>query len=212
MDGVIIDSEPIHQRIEDEMFRELGLMITDEEHQSFVGTTTSFMWEMLIEKYRLPYTPLELVEEGHRRFFNKLSTLGEVQPMPGLMPFLKRLKDKGIRTAVASSSSRKLVEPVLMLLGVRDYFELLVCGDDVERGKPEPDIFLRAAAIMDVLPEECIVIEDSENGVKAAKAAGMRCIGFKNPNSGKQDLSRSDVVIEGFFDLTDEMLQSLFKG
>jgi beta-phosphoglucomutase-like phosphatase (HAD superfamily) len=80
-------------------------------------------------------------------------------------------------------------------LNLNNYFQFLLSGDEVEHGKPAPDIYLTAAKRLDVLPSDCFVLEDSHNGATAAKRAGMTCIGFQNPNSGKQDLSIADVLV-----------------
>ena len=81
---------------------------------------------------------------------------------------------------------------------MNQFFDVKVSGEEVENSKPAPDIFLRAAQLLNIRPEECLVFEDSRNGVVAAKAAGMQCIAFYNPNSGQQDLSRADKIIESF--------------
>lgn len=84
---------------------------------------------------------------------------------------------------------------ILNKLEIIKYFDIIVSGDEVQNSKPSPDIFLLAAKLLCAMPNECLVIEDSENGVKAAKLAGMKCVGFKNPNSGNQDLTLSDTVV-----------------
>ena len=123
-------------------------------------------------------------------------------------PF-KDLYQRGIKMALASSSPRSHIDAVLKMFNLTDYFHAIVCGEDTKEGKPSPDIFLNAAKIINTLPEDCIVIEDSYNGVLAAKAANMKCIGFKNPNSGNQDLSNADKIVTSLEDINIETLNEL---
>ena len=92
---------------------------------------------------------------------------------------------------------------------ITEYFQACVSGEDVARGKPEPDVFLRAAETLGAAPADCVVIEDSRHGVAAARRAGMRCVGFVNPRSGNQDLSAAHVTVADFAALTDETLFGL---
>jgi beta-phosphoglucomutase-like phosphatase (HAD superfamily) len=93
-------------------------------------------------------------------------------------------------------------------MDVTDYFDFVVSSEDVAYGKPDPEIFLKAASGLNVDPDECLVIEDSKLGVEAAKKAGMKCVGYRNPHSGDQDLSEADIVIDNFSKLNLEELLS----
>lgn len=199
MDGVIIDSEPVHLELEQELFRNLGLNISHEEHLAFVGSTSYYMWDAVKNKYNLPYTLEELVETDRTKYLNHISSPeGSVKPIDGVNELIKELHSCGLKLAVASSSPIDVIELVIRTLKLDKYFDILVTGDYVERSKPEPDIFLYAADKLSVEPHECVVIEDSYNGVQAAKKAGMKIIGFINPNSGNQDLSSADMIINSF--------------
>ena len=99
---------------------------------------------------------------------------------------------------VASSSSKSTIHLIIEKLRLSTYFQFLVSGTEVANGKPHPDIFLKAAQLHNVSPENCIVIEDSQNGIMGAKRAGMTCVGFRNPGSGQQDLSEADIVIDDY--------------
>ena len=103
-----------------------------------------------------------------------------------------------MQTAVASSTTKPIIEVILKKLKLYDLFNIIISGDEVENGKPAPDIFLQAAARLSVKPLECVVVEDSYNGVKAAKSAGMYCLGYHNPNSGCQNISDADKIINSF--------------
>ena len=205
MDGVIIDSEPLHFESDRMVMREFGVELTDEELNRYVGVANPQMWAELKDKYNINLTIDELLERQHA---NKLKLLKEIQldTISGIDELILDLQKKGIAIALASSSSREFIELVLEKLGITECFQVIVSGDEVEKGKPEPDIFLKAAELLKVAPENCIVLEDAEHGVNAAKKAGMKCIGFINPNSGNQDLSKADKVVSTLVGLEYESL------
>jgi len=194
MDGVIIDSEPVHFRIGQEIFRELGLAISPEEYSEYVGR--SDMWHSLKKKYGLDHEIHELHEIYQTRYLSYLKTSYNKDPIEGVVDLIKALDSGGLKLALASSSTMENIEIVLNKYDLMKYFPCRISGDELETSKPHPEIFLKAAQITKTLPRECLVIEDSGNGVRAAKAAGMRCMGYKNPNSGRQNLQAADWIIE----------------
>ncbi len=194
MDGVIVDSEPIHFEIDKRVLGSCNVNATDEILLPYVGTTNPDMWKDLKEKYDLKLSVDELIGLQTEM---KIKVLNEIElvPIKGIRELLNDLRQNNIVTAVASSSPRYFIEAVLSKTNINGFFKDIISGEEVPRGKPSPDIFLKMAEILEVDPEECVVIEDSENGVKAALAAGMKCIGFVNPNSGPQDLSRASAIV-----------------
>ncbi len=199
MDGVIIDSEPVHMRLEGQIFKEMGIAVTEEEHHSFVGTTSYYMWGYLKNKYNLNQSIEELVEFDRERFYKYLNSEEcEIILIDGVKEFIKSLYENGVKLAIASSSPLNVIEAVAKKFKLEQYFEAFITGDFVSKSKPEPDIFLLAAEKLDVNPDDCMVIEDSHNGVRAAKKAGMRCIGVNSDASGRQDISMTDLVINSF--------------
>ena len=156
------------------------------------------MYAVLKEKYQLAEEVTALVEEYEEKCSAYLTESKTEKPILGVDVLVKNLYQNNIRLALASSSPKKNIKLVLEMFGLAPYFEVVVSGQEVVNSKPSPDIFLRAAKLLNLLPEECLVFEDSKNGVAAAKEAGMKCIAFYNPNSGKQDLSRADHIIESF--------------
>jgi len=209
MDGVIIDSEPMHLNLEREIFRRLGFAISDEDHWSYIGTTSYFMWDDLRNKFALPDAVEALVANERNEYTQYLLSTEEFAPIDGLRDLLAMLKRNQFRLAIASSSPLNIIEIVVDRLAIGRYFDVLVSGDQVQRSKPEPDIFLYAAQQMGVQPKNCLVIEDSANGIAAALKANMKSIGFSNPSSGKQDLSQADFVVGCLADITMDMLSSL---
>jgi len=211
MDGVLVDSQPYHFAVEDKMCREMGIDVSIEESHSFVGMAGAKVWNYLKNKFALQKTIEELIAFENRARIAYFSSLENVYPIPGVVALLEELKQHDIKTALASSSSVEVIEIFISKLGIGDYFQKIISGNTVEKGKPDPDIFLNTSAALGEDPADCVVIEDSANGVKAAKAAGMKCIGFKNTNSGDQDLSLADMVIDDFRKVNLEIFESLYN-
>lgn len=209
MDGVIVDSEPIYRRIEMNIISDLGLDIPQEEYDSYVGTKTSEMWAQFKEKYGIKQSVEELVEMEARRYIEYITSSGRAKPIPGVKDLIADLHKNGVRLALASSSHVEEINTVLKIFNLESFFELTVSGYQVENGKPAPDIFLFTLKQLSISAQECIVIEDSKNGVEAAKAAGIKCVGFKSVNSGNQDLSSADLVIHNFCEIGYEKLKGL---
>jgi len=113
--------------------------------------------------------------------------------------------------AIASSNNRRIVDAVVKRFGLDKYMKFIISGEEVKKGKPDPEIFLTTATKIGANPKVCLVIEDAENGVKAAKAAGMKCIGFKNKDSGKQDLSEADLNISNFNEIDLNIIKGLWE-
>ena len=198
MDGVIIDSEPLYFKIQNELFNELGFSVSKSEYNSFIGSGMQLMWEKLSSKYDLHYSINQLISMNNRLIFKTFSELPLINATEGFHFFLNYLKELKIKTAVASSTSKNTINVILSRLKVIQEFDTIVSSEEVQLGKPEPDIFLEAARRINTNPENCVVIEDSTLGVKAAGKAGMRCVGFTNNNSGNQDLSSANIVVKSF--------------
>lgn len=208
MDGVIIDSEPFHLVICLELFKDLNINITEDEYKTFIGVSNKSMWTTLKSKYGLKKTVTELAalhSEANIRYFEE----NEEKPINGVIEILESLKKNGIKIALASSSPMEGIRLVLNKFKISEYFQVVISGENLERGKPAPDIFLKAAAMLRVEPEYCTVIEDSNHGVTAAKAAGMRCIGFQNPSSGNQNLEEADLIVSSLEDLSFHVIKKL---
>lgn len=199
MDGVIIDSEPFHYKVFKKYIKnKFNLVISDEEYNTFIGTTNHHIYGTLQKKYNLVGDINSFIEEYEEKCLEFLLQATTERPIKGVDVLVRNIHQNKIKLALASSSSKKVINIVLNMFNLDQFFDAKVSGQEVEHSKPAPDIFLRAAELLNVSPEECLVFEDSRNGVAAAKAAGMKCIGFYNPSSGNQDLSRADKIIESF--------------
>src|ERR1051326_3421053 len=208
MDGVIIDSEPVHFKIEKQIFEELKIAVSFEEHCSYVGTSSQNMWEMIIPKHGVPDQPEALVKKEHALYMNYLLNARDLHPIPGAEELIQELHKNNFKIIVASSSYREVIDIVLKKFNLSDYFMERVSGTELSHSKPHPEIFLRSAKLANSEPRECLVIEDSENGITAAKAAGMKCIGFLNPNSGVQNLNKADALIKSFSELNTDFIRT----
>lgn len=206
MDGVVAETERIHIEAEVQTMSKYGIRISEDELHEYTGTTAKVMFTKLIKKYSLNTTFGKMFDEKEKVLFKLLEE--GVQPTKGVVDLLFKLKKMKKKLAIASSSHRRMIEYVLKKLEIADFFDSVVGAEDITRSKPDPEIFLISARRLKVKPEECLVIEDSELGVKAAKMANMKCLGYINPSSGNQDLSRADSQIEDFSRLN---LQELLK-
>ncbi len=211
MDGVLVDSEPMHMRLEREMFERLSLPISEAEHQAFVGMSPAGMWGTIKARFDLPHAVDDLVEMDTDVKAREIGAT-PLEPIDGVEELIADLEDAGCELAVASSSQKRLIEAVTEGLGLRQRFSQLVSAEEVRRGKPHPDVFLRAAELCGRKPADCLVIEDSANGVRAALAAGMKCVGFVNESAGRQDLSGADLVVRNFGDAARKEIVALARS
>ncbi|MBB6451120.1 HAD superfamily hydrolase (TIGR01509 family) [Geomicrobium halophilum] len=195
MDGVIIDSEPIHQKIEQETAAQLGVQLEPERLESYTGMRPKDMWASIINEEKLKVELESVLPEVEQR---KVEAIGgsDLVPIPGVVPLLRELKRNQYLIAVASSSAYPLIDAVLRKFSIHHYFDCIVSGDDIESGKPAPDIYLEAAEQLNVHPSQCTALEDSTNGVSSANTAGMTTIGYKSPEAGEQDVSHADHVVD----------------
>jgi beta-phosphoglucomutase family hydrolase len=178
MDGVIVDSEPLHERAFRHVFAEIGHADTHGvDFPSYYGKSDALVWRDFIARHQPPHTFEELLGRKERRF---TELLHEEKPIfPGLPELLAECARRW-PVGLASGSRHPTIEAVLNLRGLRQYFSAVVSSSDVAHGKPAPDIFLHTAKLLNVPPTQCVVIEDSAAGVTAARAAGMTAIAITN--------------------------------
>lgn len=191
MDGVIVDSEPLHLLAYQEYFSNHEIEYTEEHNREFLGTKDVAMAATLIERYKLAETPENMVKAKESILLRLISE--EAKPRPGLKHILESARSAGLPMAIASSATLPTIHLVVDRLGIREYFQTLTSGDEVKHGKPAPDVFLLAAKRLGALPEKCLVIEDTLNGIRAAKAATMQCVAIPCEATMYQDHSHADV-------------------
>jgi len=201
MDGVLLDSEPFHDKVNEDIYRELGIVVDKADVNEFIGRTSNHRWMCLKERFHLAQTVDELNDWQWKALVEELPDSG-VGASDGLDTLLAFLKQNRIRASIASSSRNTFVEAVMDHLDLHEAMEGYTWGDEVENCKPAPDIFVLAASKMRVDPAQCLVIEDSAAGVSAAKAAGMYAVGYDNPTSEGQDLSLADVTVRNLAEVS----------
>lgn len=205
MDGVLLDSETFYKELEQGLFHSVGVHISKEEHISYQGSSNPVMWGLIKEKHGLPHPVDELVRITEEKVINFFSSLPGIQPMEEVVALLESLREKGIKLALASSSTINVIRIVLKKTGLEPYFEVIADSTEAGAGKPDPAIFLLAQKKLGVPKENCIIIEDSTNGIKAALAAGISCIAYNGPGSEHQDQSSAHWRISSFGEIIRKM-------
>lgn len=200
MDGVLSDTQSIHGEIEADLVNRYGGSITpDELAQRYAGVPTRVFLRELIA-----ISDEELETLMHEKETRYLAAIQQSVPaVPGALELLVRVKSRGMKVAVASGSGPSTVSATLKGLGIAESFDAVVTADDVEHGKPAPDVFLEAARRIGVEPSECIVIEDGVAGMQGARTAGMRVIALATHDREYP----ADFVVHALSEITDEMLQ-----
>lgn len=211
MDGVIVDSEHIFHEVNNNIYNEIGAKISDEEYNSFVGKSSKEIWSYIKNKFKLQHNVEKLINMEFDGFIEYFSKIKNPEPINGIYNLITDLNKHNYKIGLASSSIMRCIITVLNKLKLEKYFEAVVSGENVKNGKPAPDIFLYAAELLNVNPEHCLVIEDSFNGVKSAKSAGMKCLGYINKNSGYQDLSQADFITDSFTTTNFNKILDVFK-
>ena len=206
MDGVLVDSEPLHEKVKRETLSHFGLPVDAALLRDYIGRSSKdFFAEIVAGAGRSDLSPKMLEDYKHTHYLEVLERDGAT-PIPGAVDLVHRLLRKGVPLALASSSIRRAIELVLEDFGIEDAFRAVISGAELTASKPNPEIYEKAAAALGVPPAACTALEDAAAGVLAAKRAGMRCIGFKSPHSVGQDLSWADFVVEHLADIDVDRL------
>lgn len=203
MDGVLLDSEKGAFEVFRKSLAEIGILETLENLLHYVGKPTQAIAEEILEKNHSKISVEDFLKL-HRARGSYYELSDDVKPMEGLLDLLEYLKIQKIPMGVVSSTSSRNVMIALNRMRILKYFDAVVCGDSLKRGKPSPDGYLKAAEYLQVKAEDCIVIEDSNAGVQAGKAAGMYVIAYKKA-SPEQDTRKADVQTDNY-----EKIKSIF--
>ena len=203
-DGVVVDTEPIYDLFWNDAAKRYGLGI-DNFADIIKGTTLPY----ILEKYFSGYT------EEFRQMVTKESTEYEktmpLPPMPGSIEFIRMLKEHGVQIGLVTSSDNAKVKRAFGLLHLDNLFDTLVTADRITQGKPDPMCYLLAAKDLNVSPEDCIVFEDSFNGLKAGMASGATVIGLATTNSREDIAPLCHYVLDDFQGFTYDKLTQLYK-
>ena len=198
MDGVIIDSEEIHKKAYYETFTSIGVNVSDDLYKTLTGSSTINAFQKLVAHFNLDLDPEALVLDKRKRYVNFFENDPKLHLVKGVEELVKHCYDKGLTLILASSSAMVNIDRVFNRFNLNQYFTAKISGADLTESKPNPEIFEKAAVLGNTPKENCIVIEDSDNGVKAANDAGIFVVGFKNPMAEDQTLKNADFIINNF--------------
>ncbi len=205
MDGVMIDSEPLWEKTERILLRRREIEYSPDYRDQIVGLNQNDSGRLLIKTFELSETIEEIITERVEiltAIYEK-----ELETVEGLAPLLDSLIDQKLPLAVASSSPKRVINFVLDMFSLNDYFSVVVSGECTENGKPHPDIYLEAARLLGIEPQECLAIEDSINGVLAAKAAGMLCIAVPDKRLTPDRFERADHICQSLSQISLDLIK-----
>jgi beta-phosphoglucomutase len=204
MDGVLVDSEPFICKAAVLMFQELGLKVSPEDFIPFVGMGENRYIGGVAEKYGLTADISRIKARTYEIY--KTIIRGRLTPLPGVKEFIGKCRKKGLKMAVATSADYIKMEANLTETGLHmKLFDTTINGLEVENKKPYPDIYLKASQRLGLTAEECLVVEDALSGIKAAVAAGCRCLAVTT-SFGKNELTKADWICDSLLNVPDEAL------
>ncbi|MCT4629314.1 HAD family phosphatase [Winogradskyella sp.] len=202
MDGVIVDTEPLHRKAYFKMFSDVNINVDEDLYASFTGQSTINICKRLVAHFNLNEKPEDLVALKRKHFKYLFENDTELALIDGVLDLIKDYYNNGLKLVVASSASMPNINRIFERFDLNKYFIGKFSGADLKQSKPHPEIFIKAAEFTGFSKKECMVIEDSTNGIAAAKSADIYCVGFKSPHSSHQDYTKADVVISDFKEIT----------
>ncbi len=212
MDGVIVNTEPLHHKAYCQMFNDVNIDVSDALYASFTGQSTLEICKRLCDHFNLPLGPETLVGLKRDHFRVLFETNSELALLDGVLDLIKEYHKHGLKLVLASSASMENINNIFNRFDLNKYFIAKLSGADLKASKPHPEIFEKAVLASGHERHECIVIEDSTNGIKAAKDAGIYCVGYDSLHSQDQDYSLADLVVSDFKDLSYSKITEVFEG
>lgn len=209
MDGVIIDSEPVHKYAYYKHFEELGIEVSADMFATFTGNSTKNVFQKLKDTFGITTDLQELVLRKRFLFNEAFDTKEDLFLIDGVEQLIQDLHANGLELILASSASKGTIERVFNRFNLNPYFSHKISGEDFVKSKPDPAIFVHAAQVSIHSKNDCIVIEDSTNGIEAAVGADIFCVGYTSANSKKQDLSKANVIVTDFRTIDATFIKNL---
>ena len=210
MDWVIVDSEPLHNKAYQRMFLYFNLDVSARLYESFTGQATQAICQRLCDEFTLKHGADDLVSKKRHHFNNLFEETQDFELIPGVLDLIEDYHKAGLKLILGSSASMQNINRIFKRFDIDKYFKAKFSGADLKASKPNPEIFIKAAAASGFLKENCFVIEDSTNGILAAKAAGLFCVGFESPNSKNQDYSKADLNITSLKEIHYSKIKTFF--
>ncbi len=204
LDGTIVFSHPTHFAAYERLFKKFGIKWNYKEFNDiFAGTGAPAIIKLILERHGINKFDLPALVQEKRNYFDDILREKGFNVVPGFFDFLKKINERGLKKAIASGASKQNIITMLKSIGVIDEFQEIVSGEEVANPKPAPDIFLEAARRINTMPSECLVIEDTEHGINAAKSAGMKCIALLTTlNEEILKTANPDEIVENYFQIT----------
>jgi HAD superfamily hydrolase (TIGR01509 family) len=210
MDGVIVDTEPLHHKAYLKMFSEVGIEVSTQMYEGFTGQSTYSICVQLCTYFKLHHKAEELVQIKRSHFTKLFFDDHDLQLIEGVEQLIKEYYDNNLILVLASSASMFTINNVMKRFNLDPYFSSKLSGADLKASKPHPEIFINAAKAANALPNECFVIEDSTNGIKAANNAGIFCVAYKSEHSKNQDYSLANMVISDYKEIEFKKIKNKF--
>jgi beta-phosphoglucomutase len=207
MDGVIVDTEPLHHRAYHLMFADVNIKVSPALYQSFTGKSTLSICQQLCSDFELSETPQTLVSLKRKHFHELFTNDSDLSLLEGVLDLIKDYHRNGLKLVLASSASMPNIDRIFHRFNLDQYFVAKLSGADLKASKPHPEIFIKAAEASGNAREHCMVIEDSTNGIVAAKAANIFCVGYNSKNSKNQDYSEANKVITHFKEISFDRIR-----
>lgn len=210
MDGVIVNTEPMHQKAYERMFDDVNISVPKTMYATFTGLTTIEVCRRLCKAHDLqlgPETLVDLKREHYKYLFETDTSLNLIE---GALELIQNYHAHGLKLILASSASMGNIDQVFDRFDLHQYFMSKISGADLKVSKPHPEIFELAAYASGHKPQQCMVIEDSTNGVMAAKEAGIYCVAYNSPHTPKQELSLADIIINDYSDIHYHKIKEMF--
>lgn len=210
MDGVIVDTEPLHHKAYYNMFDEVGIEVSPELYQSFTGQSTINICKRLCDHFSLEASPERLMQLKRNYFAHLFANDDSLQMIDGVLQIIQEYHENNLKLVLASSASMMTINNVFERFNLDQYFIAKFSGADLRQSKPHPEIFEKAAHATGHERSHCMVIEDSTNGIKAANAAGIFCVGYDSKHSKNQDYSLANMIISDFEEIQHQKIQEKF--
>ncbi|KAB8151886.1 HAD-IA family hydrolase [Kordia sp. TARA_039_SRF] len=211
MDGVIVDTEPLHHKAFYQMFDEVGIEVSPALYESFTGQSTINICKHLSDYFDVKKAPEILMRIKQNNFKQLFANDSSLQLIDGVLDIIKEYHENELKLVLASSASMMTIDNVFERFNLNQYFIAKFSGADLQQSKPHPEIFEKAAQATGYERANCMVIEDSTNGIKAANAAGIFCVGYDSKHSKNQDYSIANMVISDFQEIQHDKIQEIFK-
>ncbi|WP_343663921.1 HAD family phosphatase [Chryseobacterium mucoviscidosis] len=210
MDGVIVDTEPLHRKAYFKTFNDLGIDVLEELYASFTGASTKRVCETLIQEFNLKQTYEEIAKTKRDYFKEYFYNDEEFDLISGVRELIQYYYDNGIKLILASSATMATINMVFEKFELEPYFRGKISGADLKESKPHPEVFLLAAEMANEPVENCMVIEDSTNGILASHRANIFCAAYRSPHSKNQDYTLANIVVSDYAELELDKISKYF--